>query len=114
MSKTPTTARDMIYSLPKRLKEDEVHDSALHRFHLKLDGPTGGNFTVTLKDKKVVVLDGLTDDPTCVITAKAKDFEDLQMGKGNPAMMFMMGKIKVSNLGEVLKFVEYFDKIHPY
>lgn len=114
MSKVPKTARDMIYSLPQRLKKDEVHDTALHRFHLKLDGPTGGNFTVTLKNKKVVVLDGLVDEPTCEIKANAKDFEDLQMGKGNPAMMFMMGKIKVSDISEVLKFVEYFDKIHPY
>lgn len=114
MSKIPTTARDMVYALPKLLKKDEVHENALHRFHLKLDGPTGGNFTVTLKDKKVVVLDGLVDEPTCVIQSKAKDFEDLQQGKGNPAMMFMMGKIKVSNLSEVLKFVEYFEKIHPY
>ena len=60
------------------------------------------------------MLDGLVDQPTREIKATAKDFEDLQTGKGNPAMMFMMGKIKVSNLGEVLKFVEYFDKIHPY
>ncbi|MBL0308369.1 MAG: SCP2 sterol-binding domain-containing protein [Bacteroidetes bacterium] len=105
------TARDMIYSLPQRLKKEKVQDNALHRFHLKLDGVNGGNFTVTLKNKEVVILDGLVDEPTCEIKASAKAFEDLQQGKGNPAMLFMMGKIKVSNLNEVLKFVEYFDRI---
>lgn len=109
--KTPETAREIVLSLPSRLKADKVDDSALHRFHLLLDGPTGGNFTVTLKDKQVVVLEGLIDEPTCEIKAKAKDYEDLELGRGNPQMMFMMGKIKVSNLGEVMKFVTYFSRI---
>lgn len=111
MEQVPESARDIIYSLPKRLKADKVDDSALHRFHFELDGPTGGNFTVTLKDKTVTVLDGLVDEPTCVIKAKAKDYEDLEHGRSNPQMMFMMGKIKVSNLGEVMKFVTYFSRI---
>ena len=111
MSTTPETARDIVYSLPQRLKTDKVDDDALHRFHLLLDGPTGGNFTVTLKDKNVTVVDGLVDTPTCEIKAKAKDYEDLEHGRGNPQMMFMMGKIKVSNLSEVLKFVTYFNRI---
>ncbi len=111
MDQVPQTAKEIIYSLPQRLKTDKVEDTALHRFHFVLDGPTGGNFTVTLRDKSVVVLDGLVDEPTCVIKAKASDYEDLEHGRGNPQMMFMMGKIKVSNLGEVMKFVTYFNRI---
>jgi len=111
MEQIPESARDIVYSLPQRLKVDKVDDSATHRFHLLLDGPTGGNFTVTLKDKKVTVVDGLIDEPTCEIKAKASDYEDLEHGRGNPQMMFMMGKIKVSNLGEVMKFVTYFARI---
>lgn len=107
----PETARDIIYSLPQRLKADKVDDTVLHRFHFKLEGETGGNFTVTLKDKTVVVVDGLVDEPTCEIKAKASDYEDLEHGRGNPQMMFMMGKIKVSNLSEVMKFVTYFSRI---
>ena len=111
MGATPQTAKEIIYSLPTRLRADKVDDNAVHRFHFLLDGPTGGNFTVTLKDKQVVVLDGLVDEPTCEIRAKATDYEDLELGRGNPQMMFMMGKIKVSNLGEVMKFVTYFSRI---
>lgn len=111
MDQLPETARDIIYSLPNRLKADKVDDSALHRFHFFLDGPTGGNFTVTVQNKAVTVLDGLVDEPTCEIRAKASDYEDLEHGRGNPQMMFMMGKIKVSNLGEVMKFITYFSRI---
>jgi acyl-CoA dehydrogenase len=108
---TPETAKEIIYSLPTRLKADKVDDTATHRFHFILDGPTGGNFTVTLENKNVVILDGLVDTPTCEIRAKATDYEDLELGRGNPQMMFMMGKIKVSNLGEVMKFITYFHRV---
>jgi putative sterol carrier protein len=76
-----------------------------------LDGPTGGNFTVTMQGKTVTVEDGLVGTPTCEIRAKATDYEDLELGRGNPQMMFMMGKIKVTNLGEVMKFITYFHRI---
>ena len=108
---TPETAKEIIYSLPQRLKADKVEDSATHRFHFLLDGPTGGNFTVTLANKTVTILDGLVDTPTCEIRAKATDYEDLELGRGNPQMMFMMGKIKVTNLGEVMKFITYFHRV---
>jgi alkylation response protein AidB-like acyl-CoA dehydrogenase/putative sterol carrier protein len=111
ISTTPETAREILYSLPQRLKADKVEDNAMHRFHFILDGPTGGNFTVTLQNKTVAVVDGLVDEPTCEIKAKASDYEDLEHGRGNPQMMFMMGKIKVSNLGEVMKFITYFSRV---
>jgi alkylation response protein AidB-like acyl-CoA dehydrogenase len=111
MGATPQTAKEIVYSLPERLKKDKVDNSVSSVFHFKLDGPTGGEFTAVLKDSTVQVSDGLNGDATCVITAKASDYEDLELGRGNPQMMFMMGKIKVSNLGEVMKFITYFQRL---
>lgn len=111
MSATPETAREIIYSLPTRLKADKIDESSASVFHFKLDGERGGEFTAELKSKTVIVSDGLVGEATCVITAKASDYEDLELGRGNPQMMFMMGKIKVSNLGEVMKFVTYFHRL---
>ena len=111
MSATPETAKEIIYSLPERLRLDKVEDGTESVFHFKLEGPTGGEFTANLKDKTVTVQDGLQGEATCVITAKATDYEDLELGRGNPQMMFMMGKIKVSNLGEVMKFITYFERL---
>ncbi len=108
---TEMTAREIVYTLPERFKSDKVDDHALHVFHLKLDGPTGGEFTVDVKDKNVIVQDGLVGTATCVVTAKATDYEDLELGRSNPQMAFMMGKIKVTNLGEVMKFITYFGRI---
>ncbi len=109
--KTNMTAKEIIYTLPERFKSDKVDDHVLHVFHMKLDGETGGEFTIDVKDKNVIIQDGLVGTPTCVITAKATDYEDLELGRGNPQMMFMMGKIKVTNLSEVMKFITYFDRI---
>ncbi len=111
MESVPQTAREIVYSLPQRLKTDKVDDSVSSVFHFKLAGDTGGEFTAVLKDKAVEVSDGLNGEATCVITAKASDYEDLELGRGNPQMMFMMGKIKVSNLGEVMKFITYFQRL---
>ena len=111
MEATPQTAKEIVHALPQRFKADKVEDTAVHNFHLKLEGPTGGEFTVNVQGKNVTVADGLVGDPTCEIKAKATDYEDLELGRGNPQMMFMMGKIKVTNLGEVMKFITYFERI---
>ncbi|HLP21397.1 MAG TPA: acyl-CoA dehydrogenase family protein, partial [Chitinophagales bacterium] len=111
MASTPQTAKEIIYSLPQRLKTDKIDESASSVFHFKLNGPNGGEFTAVLKDKAVTVSDGLTGDATCVITAKDSDYEDLELGRGNPQMMLMMGKIKVSNLSEIMKFATYFSRL---
>ena len=111
MGATPQTAKEIVYSLPTRLKLDKVEDSTASVFHFKLDGPTGGEFTAAIKNKVVTVTDGLVGEASCVITAKATDYEDLELGRGNPQMMFMMGKIKVTNLGEVMKFITYFQRL---
>lgn len=111
MESTPQTAKEIIYSLPQRIKTDKIAGDTSSVFHFKLAGPTGGDFTAELKNKQVKVSDGLVGEPTCVVTAKASDYEDLELGRGNPQMMFMMGKIKVTNLGEVMKFATYFKRL---
>lgn len=109
--KLPETAREIIYSLPSRLRIDKVEERQSSVFHFKLEGENGGEFTVSLKNKTVEVLEGLVGEASCEIKAKASDYEDLELGRGNPQMMFMMGKIKVSNLGEVMKFIALFKRI---
>lgn len=114
---TPTTAeilnaRTIIHGLPSRFKQEKAQDGAPSVIHFKLNGDNGGEFTLTIKDKTATVQDGLIGEPTCVITANASDYEDLELGRGNPQMMFMMGKIKVSNLSEVMKFITLFKRLY--
>jgi acyl-CoA dehydrogenase len=102
------TAKEILYSLPGRLKVDKVDDSTSGVFHFLMDGE--GDFTITLKDKTVSVEEGLVGTPTCEVKAKAADYVDIETGKTNPQMAFMMGKIKISNLGEMMKFMGLFAK----
>ncbi|MFN8310733.1 MAG: acyl-CoA dehydrogenase family protein [Chitinophagales bacterium] len=105
---TPETAREILYSLPDRLKVEKA-EGMEGVFHFKMEGE--GDFTITLKDQKVNVEEGLHGDPTCEVKAKASDYADIELGKTNPQMAFMMGKIKISNLGEMMKFMGLFRKL---
>jgi putative sterol carrier protein len=109
MDTLPQTAKEILYSLPGRLKEDKVEPGTEGVFHFKMEGE--GDFTITLKDKKVTVEDGLVGTPTCEVKAKAADYIDIEMGRTNPQMAFMMGKIKISNLGEMMKFMGLFRRL---
>ncbi|MCW3126002.1 MAG: citronellyl-CoA dehydrogenase [Bacteroidetes bacterium] len=103
-----TTAKEILFSLPGRLKTDKVDDSTSGVFHFLMEGE--GDYTITLKDKAVTVEDGLVGTPTCEVRAKASDYVDIETGKTNPQMAFMMGKIKITNLGEMMKFMGLFAK----
>ena len=105
----PTTAKEILYSLPGRLKADKVDDTLSGVFHFKMEGE--GEYTITLKDKQVTVEEGLVGEPTCEVKAKASDYADIELGKTNAQMAFMMGKIKISNLGEMMKFMGLFKRL---
>jgi alkylation response protein AidB-like acyl-CoA dehydrogenase/putative sterol carrier protein len=109
MDKLPETAKEILYSLPGRLKEDKVDDSTEGVFHFFMEGE--GEFTITLKNKQVTVEEGLHGTATCEVKAKASDYADIELGRTNPQMAFMMGKIKITNLGEMMKFMGLFRKL---
>jgi putative sterol carrier protein len=110
MSAQPETARDIIKSLPERFKADKAEglDST---FHFDISGPNGGQFTVTIKDKTCTVQDGFQGTPSCLVTTSDQVYEDTELGRTNPQMAVMMGKIKISNLGEMMKFVGLFKRL---
>jgi hypothetical protein len=109
MEQTPQTAKEILYSLPGRLKVDKVEDGLEAIFHFKMEGE--GDFTITIKDKQVSVAEGLHGTPTCEVKAKASDYADIELGKTNAQMAFMMGKIKISNIGEMMKFMGLFKRL---
>ncbi|MDB5227030.1 MAG: sterol transfer family [Bacteroidota bacterium] len=106
------TAREIILALPSRLKQEEAAGQS-GVFHFQLEGETGGEFTVSVADGKCEVQEGLHGEPDCVITATATDFEDAELGRVNRQMAVMMGKIRISNLGAMLKFISIFRDMEP-
>lgn len=107
-----TTAREIILSLKDRFKPDKVEDDLDIVFHFELSGDNGGDFTVTIKDKTCTVAEGLEGEAKCTVKAKDKVYADVELGKTNAQMAFMMGKIKVNNLNAMLKFVDCFERLH--
>jgi putative sterol carrier protein len=46
-----------------------------------------------------------------VVKTTDQTYADTELGRTNAQMAVMMGKIKVSNIGSMMKFVEMFNKI---
>jgi alkylation response protein AidB-like acyl-CoA dehydrogenase len=103
-------ASEIIKSLPQRLKADKAV-GVNTVFHFDIEGETGGQFTAKLENGVCTVEDGLIGEAKCVVRAKATDYEDVELGRTNPQMAVMMGKIKISNLGEMMGFVNYFTRL---
>lgn len=110
--KTPKTAREIIFSLSERFNADKVDKDLDIIFHFDISGDNGGKFTVHIEDDKCKVSEGLTGEAKCEISCKDKVYEDIELGKTNPQMAFMMGKIKISNIMAMMKFIESFDRLH--
>lgn len=104
-------AFEMIKSFEKRIATDEIDEKEDKIFHFILSGDGGGEFTVSLKNKKVKVSEGLHGNADCEVKAKAKDYEALENGDLSPQWAFITGKIKVSDVSELLKFKSHFKKL---
>lgn len=106
----PQTAKEIIYSIPIRLKKEKVGDTNLC-FHFDLEGETGGQFTVKIQNGNCAVSDGLHDIADCIITAPASVYEDVELGRTAPEMAVMSGKMRISNLGAMMGFVKLFQRL---
>lgn len=106
----PETAKAIILSLPDRLKKDKA-EGIETTFHFEIHGERGGKFTVDIKEQTVVVSEGHDGTANCVVTTTDVVYEDVELGRTNPQMAVMMGKIKISNLGEMMKFAGLFQRL---
>ena len=106
----PQTAKEIILALPERFKAESAAGEN-GTFQFIIEGETGGEFTVNVNDGACSVAEGLEGEPDCVIRAEASDYEDAELGRVNKQMAVMMGKIKISDLGAMMKFMTLFEDI---
>jgi acyl-CoA dehydrogenase len=108
----PSTAREILRSLPSRLKAHKITPDYETNIHFNISGDNGGEFTVNIANGACTVADGLVGTPKCVITTKDSVYEGVELGKENPQMAVMMGKIKLTNIAEMMTFTGLFERLY--
>lgn len=106
------TAKEIILSLEERFKPEEVDEDLSILFHFDISGENGGQFSVKIEDDTCTVTEGLEGEPKCLVSATDKVYEDIELGRTNAQMAFMMGKIKISNIMAMMKFINCFERLH--
>jgi putative sterol carrier protein len=89
-------------SLTQKVKPEELEgiDTQIN-FDLK-----GRNVYLTVKDQKIEVFEGTSDNAEVSITAKEDDLLSIIKGDSNPMMAMMMGKLKISNPAAMMKYAK--------
>ncbi len=103
-------AKEIVENLPSRFNPDKAEDFS-GIVHLILSGDGGGEFTVRINEGHIEVEPGLKGEPDCKVKTSAKTYVNIESGKSNPTMAVMTGKIKVSNLPVLARFVQCFDRL---
>lgn len=98
------TAQEFIAGLPSKVKPEALNGIETS-FHFNLDGG-GLQKTLTISNGKMEILDGLVGEAKCSVSAKSDTLMKLVKGEENAMMAVMMGKIKISNPGEMMKYAK--------
>lgn len=103
---TDQDLNDIFESIPSRFRPEKAEGyNAV--FHFDLGEPKR---TVTIVRGDCSVSDGLVGVPTCIVQAEASIYVQLEKGELNPQMALMTGKVKVSDLSEMMRFAKCFRK----
>ena len=96
------TLEDYFGSLAQKVKPEELEgiDTRIN-FDLK-----GRSMHVRVKDREIETGEGALEDPEVSITVKEDDLLSIIQGNTNPMMAMMMGKLKISNPGAMLKYAK--------
>lgn len=96
--------RQVFASIPSRFRKEKA-EGYRATFHFSLGDVLQ---TVTIADGNCTVAEGLIGHPTCVVRAKAETYLSLELGELNPQIALMTGKVKVSDLSEMMRFAKCF------
>ncbi len=99
---------DIFRSLPDRYRGDADLAMLVH-FNFEQDG--GGAYTVSIHDGACKVAEGLTGEADCAVTAAGSVYRDIELGRTSPETAYMTGKLQVSNIPLVMRFIKSFKKL---
>jgi putative sterol carrier protein len=93
-------------ALPARFKPEKAKDIDVVT-QINITGPDGGNWTVTIKDQKLQVIEGVATSPSLTLKMNEKDFMDLINERLSAEKAFFTGRIQFrGNIATALKLKE--------
>jgi crotonobetainyl-CoA:carnitine CoA-transferase CaiB-like acyl-CoA transferase/putative sterol carrier protein len=106
------TAKNILESAPRRFRPEKAEGIELC-VHFEIKGTEDFSCTITINNGVCDMATGWEGTANCTVKTSEKVYTDLETGKANPQMALMMGKIKVSNISEMMKFSKLFRKFDP-
>ncbi|MCP4443568.1 MAG: SCP2 sterol-binding domain-containing protein [Aureispira sp.] len=100
------TAKEFILNMPNKINPEAMEGKGDTVFHFKVSGDGGGEFTAKAENGEFSVVEGLEGEAKCVITTSDKILSEILEKKRNPQMAVFTGKLKISNLGEMMKYAK--------
>lgn len=104
------TFKEITESIPSRFRSDRAEGVSL-TFHFDISGEGGEPFSIIIHNAQCRLERGLKGNPSCVVKTSAANYVKLETGELNPQLALMTGKVKVSNLAEMIRFSKLFRKI---
>jgi putative sterol carrier protein len=93
-------------ALPARFKPEKAKDIDVVT-QINITGPDGGNWTVTIKDQKLQVIEGVATSPSLTLKMNENDFMDLVNERLSAEKAFFTGRIQFrGNIATALKLKE--------
>ena len=103
-AKTPKEFLEKV--LPSRFKPEKAAGIDI-TVQIKITGPNGGDWLVTIKDQKLETREGTHPSPTMELIMTESDYMDLINGKMNGEKAFMTGKLRFKgNISMALRLRE--------
>lgn len=105
---TDIPVRQLIENHEKAFQPEKAGDiDAVIQYHLT--GEEGGDWIITLKDGVCKVAEGVAENPKMTLTADAREFRDILLGKMDGMAAFMQGKLRLSgDLNLAMKLTSMF------
>ena len=103
----PVNLEYVMRSLVGRVRPEKIVDWN-GVFHFTFEGAGQPQWTMRVHDGDCRVNEGHHGEADCTLKTKEKTFVGIQTGTVNPEAAFMMGKIKVTNLPLMIRFVQAF------
>jgi len=105
-----SSAAGILRSLRVRLRP-EKSDGFRACLHFRFRGSATPEWTVVVDGPTCAVAEGLVGTADCVVTTTEETYVALETGRESPEAAFLTGRVKVSNVGVMTRFMKLFRRI---